>query len=120
MQLLNLELDHFTLFCPATGIQILSEDDCNEDAPSFISYWLGDFMTEPTIKHEKLKLDWQMFYIENRQTENREPNFSEIEAFLMNYPEPNWVIYKITNCGMSCGPIGTTVYKVLNMNATIE
>lgn len=117
MQLIDLKLDHYNLFCPTTGQQILSEDDFNDEAPSFIGYWLDDFMTEPTIKNEKLKKDWDEFYTGFTNLNNREPDFEEIEKFMINYPEPNWVIFKITNHGIACGPFASTVYKVLNFNS---
>jgi len=119
MQLLDLELDHFNFYCPATGEQILSDDDCNDNAKSFVGYWLDEFMTEPTIKNKQLAADWEKFYDELEEKHNREPKYNEVEQFLIDYPQQNWVIYKITNCGMACGPVCNTVFIVLDMN-TLE
>ena len=116
MKLLDLELDHLNLYCPATGVQILSEEDMNDDAPSFVGYWLDEFMTEPTIKNKQLAADWEKFYDEFEEKQNREPKYNEVEQFLIDYPEQNWVIYKITTCGMACGPVCNTVYIILDMN----
>ena len=116
MQLLNLELDHFNFYCPATSDKILSEDDCNENSASFIGYWLDDFMTEPSIKNKDLKNAWETFLDEVDKQFQREPNFTEFESFLTNYPQPNWIIYKITTSGMACGAISSAVYHILDMN----
>ena len=120
MQLLNLELDHFNLFCPATGIQVLSEDYCNEDAPSTMGYWLDEFLTEPTISNEKLKEAWDVFYSNYKKKHQKQPNLQAIESFLVIYPEPNWVIFKIKNQSISGGSIFDTVYHVLDMNTKIK
>ena len=116
MQLLNLELDHFNLFCPATGIQVLSEDYCNEDAPSTMGYWLDEFLSEPTITNEKLQLAWDIFYFNYKKLHQKEPNKEAIESFFIQYPEPNWVIFKIKNTNMSGGSIFDTTYHIVNMN----
>jgi len=117
MQLLNLELDHFNLYCPSTGEYILLEDEgVNEDALSLKGYWVDEVMGEPFIKDADLQKAWDAF-IENYEKENDDfPDYTEIETFLVNYPEPNWVIYKITTHGMACGPICSTAWNVVDMN----
>jgi hypothetical protein len=59
---------------------------------------------------------WDSF-IEQYEVANQDfSEFSASEQFLVNYPEPNWVIYKITSHGMACGPVSTTVWHVVHMN----
>jgi hypothetical protein len=117
MQILELELDHFNLYCPATGEFIFVEDEpINEDALSLKGYWVDEVIEEPFIKDEALRKAWDGF-IEEYEVDHQDfPEFSEIEQFLVNYPEPNWVIYKITTNGMACGPVSTTVWHVVDMN----
>ncbi len=117
MQLLNLELDHFNLYCPSTGEYILLEDEgVNEEALSLKAYWVDEVMGEPFIKDGDLQKAWDAF-VENYEKENDDfPDYTEIETFLVNYPEPNWVIYKITTHGMACGPICSTAWNVVDMN----
>ena len=118
MQLLELELDHLNLFCPSTGEFILLEDEgVNEEAESLKGYWVDEVMYEPFIKDKKLQQAWDLF-IEKYEEEHADfPDYKEIEAFLVDYPQPNWVIYKITTCGMACGPIWSTVWTLIDMNA---
>ncbi len=117
MQLLELELDHFNLYCAATGEVIL--EDCepiNEDALALKGYWIDELMSEPFIKDEKLQQSWDLFIKKHEEEHNDFPNYSEIEAFLVNYDKPNWVIYKISTHGMACGPVWSTVWHVVDMN----
>ena len=118
MQLLKLEIDYFNLHCPATGEAILTEYDVNENAQSFMGYWINEMITEPCVKNKSLQIAWDNFIKEYITKNNDYPNFEEVEHFLVNYPEPNWVIYKITTRGMACGPIWSTVWHVLDMNVT--
>ncbi len=117
MQLLELELDHLNLYCPSTGEYILLEDEgVNEASLSLKGYWIDEIMGEPFIKDADLQNAWDNF-IENYEKQNDDfPDYTEIEAFLVNYPEPNWVIYKITTHGMACGPIWSTVWTLIDMN----
>lgn len=121
MQILDLELKHFNLYCPATGEVIL--EDCepiNEDALALKGYWIDEVISEPFIKDDALQLAWENF-IETYEAEHDDfPGYEEIEAFLVNYPEPNWVIYKITTHGMACGPVWSTVWHVVDMNVVKE
>ena len=121
MQILDLELDHFNLYCPATGEVIL--EDCepiNEDALALKGYWIDEVISEPFIKDEALQQAWDAF-VEKYEEENDDfPDYEEIEAFLVNYPELNWVIYKITTHGMACGPVWSTVWHVVDMNVVKE
>ena len=51
MQLLNLELDHFNLYCPSTGEYILLEDEgVNEEALSLKGYWVDEVMGNHLLK----------------------------------------------------------------------
>lgn len=116
MQLLNLELDHFNLYCPSTGEKILSPEDVNENAKSLKAYWVDEVMYEPFIKDEALEQAWKVFIEKYEEEHDEFPDYEEIETFLVNYPEPNWVIYKITNHGIACGPVWSTVWQIIDMN----
>jgi hypothetical protein len=120
MQLLNLELEHLNLFCPATGEEILSPEDVNESAKSLKAYWVDEVMYEPFIKDEALEQAWKVFIEKYEEEHDDLPDSGEIEDFLVNYPEPNWVIYKITTCGMACGPVWSTVWNIIDMNTVNE
>jgi hypothetical protein len=77
-------------------------------------------ITEPFIKDEALQKAWEQFIEAHKEAHSDFPDYDEIEAFLVNYPEPNWVIYKITTHGIACGPIWSTVWHVVDMNVVRE
>jgi hypothetical protein len=43
-----------------------------------------------------------------------------VEQFLMEYDNPNWIVYECTFSGMACGPVSTTVYYVVKSDTIIE
>ncbi len=71
----------------------------------FNGYWIDEVNSEPFIKDEALQQAWDNF-IETYEGEHDDfTGYEEIESFLVNYPEPNWVIYKITMHCMACSPV---------------
>jgi hypothetical protein len=115
MQIIELELDYYDFFCPATGEQILYEDDCNEDAKSLQAYWVDLFFEEPFIKNIKLANAWENFLEKN---ENKsQGSFKMLEDFFRQYPEPHWVVFSLTNSGVGCGgESSSTSWLVLDLN----
>ena len=123
MQIVELELNHFNFYCPATGEFILMEDEpCNEDAASLMGYWVDEVINEPFLKDEQLKKDFEAFInYHEEEDEDFSLGFEELEQFLTEFEAPNWVVYKITTCGIGCGgPICSTVYFVIDMNTVAE
>lgn len=121
MQIVELELNHFNFYCPATGECILNPgEQCNEDAASLMGYWVDEVIDEPFLKDELLKKDFEAFI--NYQEEQDEDFFlgvEELEQFLTEFEVPNWVVYKITTSGMGCGgPMCSTVYMIIDMDTT--
>lgn len=119
MQIIDLELQHFNFYCPATGECILKEDEpCNDDAKSLQAYWIDEVMEEPMIKNKKLAADWKRFYARHRK--DYQSDFDVLEDFFRQYEQPAWVVFKLTNSGMGCGgPTSMTVWKVLDLNTVI-
>jgi hypothetical protein len=122
MQIVELELDHFNFFCPATGEQILSPTDCNEEAASLMGYWIDEMIYEPCLKDELLKKDFAAFMnYHEEQDEGFWLGFEELEQFFTEFDAPNWVVFKLTTRGMGCGgPMCSTVYFVIDMNTLSE
>jgi hypothetical protein len=44
----------------------------------------------------------------------------ELESFLRNYPAPNWSVFEIITRSMSCGPISSTVWLVVDLNTELD
>ena len=110
MQIIKLQLSHYNLFCPATGEQILFEDDCNEDAKSLQGYWCDLFFEEPVIKNKKLATAWKKFQQKNKS--KYQSDFQMLEDFFLDYPEPNWIVFKIADNN----PSSSTAWHILDMN----
>ena len=98
------------------SIQLKNCEPINEDALGLKGYWIDELISEPFIKDEALQLAWDTFIEKYEEEHDDFPEFEEIEAFLVNYPEPNWVIYKITRHGMVCGPVWSNVWHLVDMN----
>jgi len=117
----ELNLDHHNFFCPATGVHILGEEHCDDTAQSLKAYWICEVFDEPSITDPEMKKAWTD-YSEKFESENEgeTPGMKELELFLRNYSAPNWSVFEITTCGMSCGPISTTVWLVIDLNTEID
>jgi hypothetical protein len=123
MQIVELELNHFNFYCPATGEYILVEDEpCNEDAASLMGYWVDEVIEEPFLKNQLLKKELEAFINDQEeQDEDFSFGFKELEQFLTEFKEPSWVVFKLTTCGIGCGgPMCNTVYLVIDMNTMTE
>jgi hypothetical protein len=113
MQIVSLKLNHYNFFCPVTGERILDEAYCNENAKSLRGFWLDEFLADPTINSTKLESAWNKFV--QKEGDEAFMNTDLLEKFLQAYPQPNWVVFKITN--VSYGP--QTVWKVIDMSTVI-
>ena len=122
MQIIELELSHYNFYCPATGELLCNEDDgVNEDAMSLMGYWCDLVFEEPCIKDETLKKDWKAF--EDKYADQNlgsSPDYKSFESWLKAYNRGNWVVFVITNSGMSCGPSSSTVWWVIDMDTFKE
>jgi len=119
MQHLELELNHFNFYCPATGIFILKDgEQCNESAPSLMAYWVDEVIDEPFIKNPELAAAWAEYCREHIQADNEELGAVEmLQNFLAEYPQNNWVVFKITHCSVAHGHQSITAWFVIDMEA---
>ena len=129
MQIIELELSHCNLYCPATGEVICNEETgMNENARSLMGYWVYEVYREPFIKNDKLEDAWEKLVSECEEAEERadeedteldeafDLDTDRLVKFLKDYDAPNCIVYEITNCDFSCGPVVNTVWYVVNMN----
>ena len=120
MQIVTLELSHFNFYCPATGEPILIEDEpVNKDAKSLQAYWVDEIMEEPFFKNKEFEKDWNKFAKKCTKDKGFKPDFDDLRRFLTEYNQPSWVVFELTTSGMACGPVSTTVWKVINMDTTL-
>lgn len=119
MQIIELELNHLNFFCPATGQPIISEsEDHTTNAVSLRALWIDEVFDEPAFRDEKFQEDWET-YSEKHFDEDEDNLYEVQEEFLKTYPKPNWVTFKITTSGMACGPISSTVWLVIDLDAEL-
>jgi hypothetical protein len=117
----ELILDHYNFFCPATGVQILGEEHCDETAKSLKAHWVCEALDEPVINDPKLEEAWAQ-YSKKFESENEDETVGaeELESFLRNYSAPNWSVFEIITRSMSCGPISSTVWLVVDLNTELD
>lgn len=119
MQIVELELNHYNFYCPATGHLILSDGgDGTENAKSLKGLWVDEVFEEPTFKDETFQKAWEEYY-EKHLDEDTDFEFDILEKFLKETKNETWVCYKITTSGMACGPVSTTVWLVIDMDTEI-
>ena len=118
MKIVELELNHYNFYCPATGVWITCEDDVNHDAPSLLGYWLDEFWREPFIKDEFLKQKWET-YMENFEALESSPEFvnkfESLKDFFRNLNLNNAVVFKIEDDL----PHSRTPYFILDLNTKL-
>lgn len=121
MQIVELSLDHYNFFCPATGIQIIGEDyPCNDDAPSLMGYWIDQALDLPYFNSKELEEAWTEFCNDHaKKNHGLYPDLDDLENFLTGYPAGSWVVFSITTCGIACGPVSMTVWFVIDMNTEL-
>ena len=125
MQLISLELNHNTFFCPVTGEQLLFSDDYHS-SPATLFHFIdieGGQLVNPNpaiaILYEQALED-----INNGLYNDYEfKYFYSIEAkafeILVNEKlklENNYVLFEISNSGVACGPSSSTVFIGVDMN----
>ena len=112
MQIVSLALSHDLLFCPATGKQILFEDDMDETVPSLLGYALLDMPEEAHFFDEDINTAWQA-YLEKTE----DVDYEDLEQFLKEYKHSTAIVFEISRGGMACGPVSNTAYFIIDMDA---
>ncbi len=111
------------MYCPSTDEVIFAPyyDEINDGAKAFIASWHGEVLEEPIIEDAKFEAAWNDIYKEWNAEEDPELDIWELlEKFLLEYENPDWVVYECTFYGMACGPVKTTVYFVVKADTIIE
>ena len=125
MQIVPLELNHNTFFCPVTGEQLLSPEDYHCSAATLFHFidMEGGHLVDPTPEIEILYHD-ALEDINNglydaydfRFNYSDEAKAFEILVYEKLKQENNYVLFEICNTGYACGPISNTVYIGIDMN----
>lgn len=129
MKIFNLSLNHFNLFCPVTGDQILSSDFMGE-SPALILNWcdFNDELEEPTEEMQNLMNECLKDIEDEKYPDYPFEYFSDFgQAFELLIKEKlkpfsNYILYGITTEGISCGPNSSTAYLAFDMgyNTTFQ
>jgi hypothetical protein len=119
MQIVKLELPHDNFYCPVTGAMICNGYEANEEVPSLKAIWVDQAIEDPMINDPQLEKDWEKV-LEKFYSEEEMNEYEEHEIFLKNYNKPNWVVFKITTCGIACGPVSGTAWFVIDMETQVE
>lgn len=111
MQIIELELSHLDLYCPATGELICNQEvGYNEAAKSLKGYWIDEVFMEPFIKDESLNAAWEKLVSEceeaQEKAEEEDTDLDEaydldtdrLFRFLADYDAPTWIVFQMANC----------------------
>jgi len=112
MQLIQLDLDNWNFFCPATGRPVYREDG-EPNTPTFRGGWCDEVPEEPLDLAEELRPLWNA----HLEAQEAADEGADVAAFLQSIERPNWVAFEITTRGMACGPVWSTAWTVLDLNA---
>jgi len=112
MQIIELDLDEWNLFCPLTGQKVFSEDG-EANAPTLRGGWCDEVPDQPVHLNGDLKPLWEA-YLETQQAQE---DLLDIPAFLRSVELPNWVAFELTIRDMACGPVWSREWTVLELNA---
>jgi hypothetical protein len=111
MNYCSFHLNHFNLFCPATGELICGPEEMNEKAKSLRGFWVSEVLDEPVISDANLKQAWH-----DAVKEAEGADSLILEKFLREYVAPNWCAFEVTTSGIACGPVSTTAWFVLDLD----
>jgi hypothetical protein len=122
MKLFNLSLNHYNLFCPATGVQIMSSDFIDK-SPALILNWcdLNDELEESTDEIQNIMKECIEDIEKEKYSDYPFQYYSDYgKAFelLINKKLKsfsNYILYGITNEGIACGPNRDTAYLAFDM-----
>ena len=95
MQIIELERNDWTFFCPATGRPVFT-DDGEPNTPALRGSWCHEVPEEPMHLDEELKPLWQQ-HLDAQAARDED---ADVVGFLKSLDRPNWVAFEITTCGM--------------------
>jgi hypothetical protein len=117
MQIVSLELEHYSFYSPSTGGVILDGEVCHDNEPSLMGYWLDEFWKEPHINDSQLNKHWGEFLKSFNQLNESEfivNEFQALEQFFQQLNLYNAVVFKITDHL----PFTPTGYFIIDFNVT--
>ena len=113
MQIVELQLSHYNFYCPATGIQLFSQQG-SQLSPALRAVWVAEIAHQPDFFHAELEAPWNAWV----STHADEEDFSwDPAAFLGTVDEPNWVAFTIHTGG---GMIAETATVVIDMDTDMD
>jgi hypothetical protein len=110
MQIINLNLDRYNFYCPATGAQITSSTTC-DGSPATLAIWHDEIISDPTILNKDIEEKWNAY---NHSL--GEDDWIELEDFLQSLEGENLICFAITTHGVACGPISSTTWYLIDMD----
>ena len=125
MQIFDLDLNHTHFFSPATGECILKEGEpINDEAQSLMGYWHSEVLDQPALMDSDLQEAWDAYLEKSLKEQEKEddydefdaPGWQEVEDFLKNHENRDWVVFCISSRDMTGGPVTNTVRLVIDMS----
>ncbi len=121
MQIIDLKIKHHNFYCPVTGVPIALENEgIFDDARSLMGYWHHELLDEPVINNKEFEKAWDTFLASCDDEDGTELDYDTFENFLIQYPQPNWVVFKCSTIDGDYGPVLGTMWYVLNLDVEIN
>jgi len=117
MQVIKLSLDHWNFYCPVTGEKIAGDGEELNEPASLKGVWIQECIEEPYIIDPQLQSAWEAFYDHLTKDDNYDYDYSAIDQFFQDYPEPNWLAFKIT---AGTAFFNDTGWFIIDMNTESE
>lgn len=76
MQIIDLDLEHWNFYCPATGHKIQADGEGTHFPPSLKGLWIGEIPDSPEIKDPGLQRAWNQFISNFDQEANQERHYT--------------------------------------------
>jgi hypothetical protein len=113
MQIIKLNLDNDSFYCPATGQHIQGPQHF-EPSPALVAGWQSDYLEEPLVIKGPIAEQFKAFC---KKLGEEESYFDEdLEKFLLSVETPNLCCFEISSSGIACGPHSSTVWFVINFD----
>lgn len=101
-------------------VEDFSENKRNVTCIRLIACWVDMVVEEPEINNESFKADWETFAAKYEEENKGLSDFDILDKFFEEYDSFDWVVYEISNGGISCGPGSGTAWFVVDKDIIVE
>lgn len=113
MQIIELETEAAAFYCPVTGHRILGEN-YYKPSPAVRGIWVTEVEDQPEVYDAKFLQQWETYYEALCEAED---DTLDMREFFESQDKPNWVVFELHYRSIACGPVFSTQWLVIDMDA---